>query len=233
MDTNHSMSLLLGNVRDQFYHANGSLIELLAEHGFEFTCISGRTTKFYDDIVLNNKHVIGLNDPVKPSDAANKEYVDSKLALAVDELIRKIYLDAASLTNLQTDMLSRIKTQRGEINLHFDGKIATLITEQTKMLGKIRLNDSTIVTLRRETNELIDTTKTSIETEYERRMSNIRGRQEEILKNLNAYRTIQNIFRTRQTELRSLVEANRSIMNNLVSRTNMSRFVRNWFHGHC
>ena len=58
-------------------------------------------------------------------------------------------------------------------------------------------------------------------------MTNIRGRQEEIFEILNAYRTTQNIFRTRQTELRSFVEANRSIMDNLVSRMNMSRFIRN------
>ena len=78
-----------------------------------------------------------------------------------------IYLNTDSLTNLQTDMLSRTETQRGGINLYFNGKIATLITEQTEMLGKIQLNESIIVTLRRETNELVDTTKTSIESEYE------------------------------------------------------------------
>ena len=111
-------------------------------------------------------------------------------------------------------MLSRIETQRGEINSYFDGKIATLITEQSAMLEKIQLNESTIGTLRRETSELVDTTKTSIESEYEQKMTNIRGRQEEILENLNAYRTTQNIFRTKPTELRSLVEANRSTMDN-------------------
>ena len=39
--------------------------------------------------------------------------------------------------------------------------------------------------------------------------------------------TRQNVSRTRQTELRSLVEANRSLMENLVTRVNMSRFIRN------
>ena len=95
------------------------------------------------------------------------------------------------------------------------------------MLGKIQLNESTIVTLRRETNELVDRTKTSIESEYEQRLTNIRGRQEEILENLNSYRATQNTFRMRQSELRSLVEANRSIMENLVTRLNMSRYIRN------
>ena len=32
----------------------------------------------------------GLNDPVSSSDAVNKEYADSELALAVNELTRKI-----------------------------------------------------------------------------------------------------------------------------------------------
>ena len=228
MDKNHhSMSLLLGNIRNQIYHGNGSPIRMHAEHGFEFKCISGQTTKFDHDIVLNNKHVTGLNEPVASLDAVNKEYADSKLALAVNELIRKIYLNTDSLTNLQTNMLSRIETQRGEIDSHFDGKIATLITEQTAMLGKIQLNESNIVALRRETNELVDTTKTSIEAEYEQRMANIRSRQEEIFENLNANRTTQNIFRTKQTELRNLVEANKLIMDNLVTRVNMSRFIRN------
>ena len=138
MDKNHSMSLLLGYIRNQIYHANGSPTRLDAGHGFEFSCISGRTTKFDHDIVLNNKHVTSLNEPVSSLDAVNKEYADSKLALAVKKLIRKIYLNAASLTNLQTDMLSRIETQRGENNSYFDGKIASLITEQTAMLGKIQ-----------------------------------------------------------------------------------------------
>ena len=58
-------------------------------------------------------------------------------------------------------------------------------------------------------------------------MTTIRGRQEEIFENLNAYRATLNIFRMRQTELRGLVEDNRSIMNNLVARVNMSRFIKN------
>ena len=78
MDKNHSMSLLIGNIRNQIYHANGSPVKLHADHGFEFSCISGLTTKFDHDIVLNNRHVTGLNCPVSSSDAINKEYSDSK-----------------------------------------------------------------------------------------------------------------------------------------------------------
>ena len=169
----------------------------------------------------------GLNEPVSSLDAVNKEYADSKLTLAENELIRKIDINTASLTNFQTDLLSRIETQRGEINSYFDGKIATLITEQTVILGKIQLNESTIVALRRETNQLMETTKNSIETEHEQRMSNIRSRQVEIIENIDAYRASQNTIRERQTKLRSLVDVNRSIMDSLVTRVNMSRFIRN------
>ena len=81
----------------------------------------------------------------------------------MNELIGKICPNAANPTKLQTDRLSRIDTQRGRIYSYFDVKIATLITDQIEMLGKIQSNESTIVTLRQETNELVDTTKTSIE----------------------------------------------------------------------
>ena len=175
MDKIHSMSPLLGNIRNQIYHANGSPVKLHAEHGFEFNCMSGRTTTFDHDIVLNNKHVGGLNDLVSSSDAVNKKYPDSKISLTVNELIRKIYLNADILTNLQTNMLSRIETQRGEINSYIEGQIATLITKQIEILREIQINESAIVTLCRETNELVNTTITSIESEYEQRLTNIRG----------------------------------------------------------
>ena len=92
-------------------------------------------------------------------------------------------------------MLSRIETQRGEINSYFERKIATMITKQTKMLVKIQLTKSTILTLRRETSKLVDTTETSIESEYEQRMTHIRGRKEEILENLKADRTTRIFFK--------------------------------------
>ena len=91
------------------------------------------------------------------------------------------------------------------------------------MLRKIQLIESTIVTLRRETNELVDTTKTSIES----KLTNIIGRQEEILENLDSQRVTQNTFRTRLTEMRNLVEANKLIMDNLVTKVDMSRFIKN------
>ena len=49
-----------------------------------------------------NKIITGLIDPVLPSGAATKQYSDGKLALAVNELMRKIYSSTASHSNLQT-----------------------------------------------------------------------------------------------------------------------------------
>ena len=101
MDRNHSMTILLGNEHNQIYHANGSSVSLIAQHGFKFKCSTGRTISFDHDIELSDKPITDLIDPVSPSGAVTKQYSDAKLALAVNELIRKIYLNTASLSNLQ------------------------------------------------------------------------------------------------------------------------------------
>ena len=90
MDRDHSMQLLLGNIHNQIYHAIGAFVSLIAQHAFEFQCSAGRTTSFDHDIQLNDKHITGLIDPELPSGAVTKQYSDSKLALAVNELIKKI-----------------------------------------------------------------------------------------------------------------------------------------------
>ena len=84
---------------------------MIAQHGFKFKCLTGRTTSFDHDIELSDKHITGPIDSVSPSGAVTKQYSDAKLALAVNELIRKIYLNTASLSNLQADMISRIEAQ--------------------------------------------------------------------------------------------------------------------------
>ena len=133
MDRNQSMSLLLGNVHNQIYHANGTPVTIIVQHGLKVKCSACETTTFDHDIILSDKHLTGLIDPVSPSDAVTKQYSDSKLTLAVNELIREIYLNTASFSNLQTDMISRIEAQRtaaASVNLNYNEKI-------TKMLGKL------------------------------------------------------------------------------------------------
>ena len=175
------MSLLLGNIYNQIYHANGAPVTIIAQHGFLFKCSEGRTTTFDHDIQLQNKHITGLIDPESPSGAVTKQYSDGKLALAVNELIRKIYLNTASLSNLQTDMISRIEAQSSavaSVNSNQDGKIR-------EMLDKIELNVSNIVSLRRETIELLNTHKTSIDANHEQDISTVRERQQEIMNNIS------------------------------------------------
>ena len=89
MDRSHSMTILLGNEHNQIYHAHGAPIDLIAQYGFKFKCSEGRTTSFDHDIELSDKQITGLIDPVSASGAVTKQYSDSKLALAVNELIEK------------------------------------------------------------------------------------------------------------------------------------------------
>ena len=41
MDRNHNMQLMLGNIHNQIYHANGAPVTLIAQHGFKVQMFSG------------------------------------------------------------------------------------------------------------------------------------------------------------------------------------------------
>ena len=280
-DRNRSMSLLLGNIHKQIHHANGAPIALIAQHCFKFKCSPDRTTSFDHDIELTDKHITGLIDPVLPSGAVTKQYSDGKLALAVNELIKKMYLNTASLSNLQTDMTSRIEAQSSAAasdNSIQDGKIQEILgkiklnvlglaslrqetiellntsvsTLQTDMisridaertaatsvhsnydekiveeLGKIELNESGLVSLRRDTTELVNTTRTAIEADHEQKLTTVRGRQQEIIDSITDSQRSLNILRTKQSELKIVVDANKFITDDLVARINTTRFVKN------
>ena len=153
---------------------------LIAQHGFAFKFSESRTTTFDHDIQLNDKHITGLIDPESSSSAITKQYSDSKLALAVNELTRKVYLNTASLSNSQTDLISRIEalnTAAVSVNSNYDVKIA-------EMLGKIQLNASGLVNLHQETIELLNTHKTSIDAKHKQDISTVRERQQEIINNI-------------------------------------------------
>ena len=288
MDRNHSMQLLLGNIHNQICHANGAPITMIAQHGFKFKCSPDRTTTFDHDIELQDKHITGLIDPESPSGAVTKQYSDGKLALAVSELIRKIHLNTASLSNLQTDMITRIEAQNyaaASANSNQDEKIREILskielnvssivslrqemiellnTHKTSMeanheqdistvrerqqeimnnistansrndekivevLGKIELNESGLASLRRDTTELVNTTRTAIEADHEQKMITVRGRQQEIIDNISSTQRSLNLLRTRQSDLKSVVDANKIITDDLVLRINTTRFVKN------
>ena len=223
MEKNHNVALLLSNEHNQIHHADGGSVSLIAQHGFKFKCSAGRATTFNHDIQLGDKHITSLIDPALPGDAVTKHYFDSKLALAVNELITKIYLNTASLSNLQTDMISRIEAQStaaASANSNYNKKNA-------EMLGKIELNILGLVSLRRETTELLNTTRTAIEADHEQKMSTVRSRQQEIINNITSTQRILNLLRTRHSEFKVVVDANKIITDDLVSRVNATRFVKN------
>ena len=96
-----------------------------------------------------------------------------------------------------------------------------------EMLGKIELNESDLVSLRRETTELVNTTRTDIEADHEQKMTTVRGRQQEIINNITSTQRILNLLRTRHSELIVVVDANKIITDDLVARINSTRFVKN------
>ena len=272
IDMIRSMSLLLGNIHNQIHHANGTPIALIAQYGFKFKCSAGRTTSFDHDTELSDKYITSLIDPVLPSGAVTKQYSDSKLALAVNELI---------LSNLQTDLISRIEAQStaaASVNLNQDDKIAEMLgkielnvpgplslrqetsqhlntnvsnlqTDMTsridaertaassvhsnydekivEMLGNIELNVSGLVGLRRETTELVHTTRTAIEADHEQKMTTVRGRQQETINNITSTQRSLNLLRTRHSELKVVVDASKIVLDDIVARVNSTRFVKN------
>ena len=128
-----------------------------------------------------------------------------------------------SVSNLQTDMISRIDAERAaaaSAHSNYDEK-------KTEVLGKIELNVLCIASLRQGTTELLNTTRTVIEADHEQKMSTVRGRQQEIIDNITSSQRSLNLLRTRHSELKVVVDANKYIMDDLVSRISTTRFVKN------
>jgi hypothetical protein len=95
------------------------------------------------------------------------------------------------------------------------------------MLSKVELNESGLVNLRRDTTELVNTTRTDIEADHEQKISTVRGRQQEIINNITSNQRSLNLLRTRHNELKVVVDANKIITDDLVARFNTTRFVKN------
>ena len=127
-----------------------------------------------------------------------------------------------NVSNLQTDMISHIDAERtatASVHSNYDEK-------NVEMLGKIELNESGLVSFRRETTELVNTTRTAIEVDNEQKMFTVRGRQQEIINNITSTQRSLNLLRTRHSELKVVVDANKIITDDLVARIN-TRFVKN------
>jgi len=82
------MVLLFGNIDNQIRHNFGHPIKVATLHGTMFSCslggicmmgaLNNPRAHIFKDIVLNNKYMVGLRDPVSENDAATKHYVDRK-----------------------------------------------------------------------------------------------------------------------------------------------------------
>ena len=96
-----------------------------------------------------------------------------------------------------------------------------------EMLGKIELNESGLVSLRRDTTELVNTSRKAIEADHAQKITTVRSRQQEILNNITSTQRSLNLVRTIHSELKVVVDANKIIMDDLVARSNTTRFVKN------
>ena len=83
------------------------------------------------------------------------------------------------------------------------------------------------MSLRRDTTELVNTSRTVIEADFEQKMTTVRGRTQEIIDDLTANQRSLNLLRTRHNDLKIVVDANKFITDDLVARINTTRFVKN------
>jgi len=88
-----AMALLLGNIDNQIRYNFGHPMKVAVLNGTMFSCsmfscslgdicrmgaINDSRAHFFKDIVMNNKYIAGLRDPVSEHDAVTKQYVDGK-----------------------------------------------------------------------------------------------------------------------------------------------------------
>ena len=60
-----------------------------------------------------------------------------------------------------------------------------------------------------------------------KKLSAVRGRQQEIKNNITSNQRTLNLLRTRHSELKVVVDADQIVLNNLVVSVNSTRFVKN------
>src|SRR6218665_927947 len=73
----------------------------------------------YQDIVMNEKHIVALHDPVNAQDAATKNYVDTALtSVNPQDFATKNYVDAALNSDNPQDFATKnyVETALSSIN---------------------------------------------------------------------------------------------------------------------
>ena len=74
----------------------------------------------------------------------------------------------------------------------------------------------------------MNTTRTAIEADHKQKMTTIRGRQQEIIDNITSTQRTLNRLRTRHSDLKVVVDANKLTTDDSVSRVNSTGFVKNY-----
>ena len=163
----------------------------------------------------------------------------------IQEMLGKIELNVSGLVSLRRETIELLNTHKTSIDANHAQDMFNVRDRQqeimnnistansrngekiVEMLGKIELNESGLARLRRETTELVNTTRTDIEADHEQKMTTVRGRQQEIINNITSTQRSLNLLRTRHSELKVVVDANKIITDDLVARLNTTRFVKN------
>ena len=163
----------------------------------------------------------------------------------IREMLDKIELNGSGLSNLRQKTIELLNTHKTSIDANHEQDITTVRERQqeimnyistassrndekiAEILGKFESTESGLVSLRKDTTELFNATKTDIEADLEQKMTTIRGRQQEIIDNFTSNERTVNLLRTRHSELKIVVDANKIVLDDIVVRTNSKRFVKN------
>src|SRR6218665_1257298 len=103
---NETFIIHLGNQLNKIQCWSNNPIALISTHGFLFKLgdniirfgksSNDLRTHAYQDIVMNEKHIVDLHDPVNAQDVATKNYVDTALtSVNPQDFENKNYIDAA------------------------------------------------------------------------------------------------------------------------------------------
>src|SRR6218665_1450147 len=129
LNGNKTFIIHLGNPLNRIQCWINNPIALISTHGFLFKLgdniirfgksFSDIRIHVYQDIVMNEKHIVDLHDPVNAQDAATKNYVDTALSSTnPQDFATKNYVDAALNSDNPQDFATKnyVETALGSVN---------------------------------------------------------------------------------------------------------------------
>src|SRR6218665_4000959 len=119
LNGNKTFIIHLGNPLNKIQCWSNNPIALISTHGFLFKLgdniirfgksSSDLRTHVYQDIVMNEKHIVDLHVPVNAQDGATKNYVDTALtSVNPQDFATKNYVDAALNSDNPQDFATKI-----------------------------------------------------------------------------------------------------------------------------